>query len=234
MRGGEPVTRAVTRIVAAGAAAVLLAGCAGAVSSPSASPAPAPERKAQTPATKAVDASQAQRLQRLMPPLIQAMNRPRPLKDVKVGLIDDPHVNAANAGNGEFLVTTGLLEKADDAQLQAVLAHEVAHEDLGHVAKAQLLGTGLNIGMVILDQIIPGSGAITPIAGQLIMNRYTRTEEYAADRHGAELLEKIGHTKQQMIDTLTWLVQTEGGSKGGFFSTHPATAERIEALRQMK
>jgi Zn-dependent protease with chaperone function len=35
-----------------------------------------------------------------------------------------------------------------------------------------------------------------------------------------------------MIDTLQWLVQVEGSSPGGFFSTHPATGDRIEALRE--
>jgi hypothetical protein len=30
---------------------------------------------------------------------------------------------------------------------------------LGHVAKAKALGVGLSIGMVLLDQIVPGSGA---------------------------------------------------------------------------
>jgi predicted Zn-dependent protease len=34
-----------------------------------------------------------------------------------------------------------------------------------------------------------------------------------------------------MIDTLQWLMQAEGGSPGGFFATHPATGERIEALK---
>jgi Zn-dependent protease with chaperone function len=29
-------------------------------------------------------------------------------------------------------------------------------------------------------------------------------------------------------------MQTEGGSSGGFFATHPATTDRIEALRRMK
>ena len=85
--------------------------------------------------------------------------------------------------------------------------------------------------MVLLDQLIPGSGALTPIAGQLIARGYSRKEEYDADRHGAELLKRVGSSKQVMIDTLQWLVQTEGSSPGGFFATHPATAERIEALK---
>jgi Zn-dependent protease with chaperone function len=113
-----------------------------------------------------------------------------------------------------------------------VLAHEIAHDDLNHVARAQTLGTGLQIGMVILDQILPGSGAITPIAGQLIFRQYGQREEYAADRHGADLLERAGLPREIMADTLTWLKRTSGGSKGGFFATHPATGDRIEALRR--
>lgn len=217
-------------------AALLTGACttAGPASSPQPSPRSEPRAGAPRPSNRPVDAALAQRLQTLMIPLIKAMNHPLNPSQVKVGIMDDPHINAANAGNGEFFVTTGLLEKANDDRLQAVLAHEVAHEDLGHVAKAQALGAGLNIGMIILDQIIPGSGALTPIAGQLIAARYTRTEEYAADRHGAELLQKIGRSKEQMIDALTWLTQVEGAGRGGFFATHPATGDRIEALRRTR
>jgi metalloprotease len=218
------------KALAAVLAASFTLGCAGPVAAPPSGPTtqrPTPTASSGRP----VDASQAERLRRVMTPLIRAMNNPRQLSNVKVGIMDDPHINAANAGGGEFYVTRGLLEKANDQQLLGVLAHEVAHEDLNHVAKAQTLGAGLNIGMVILDQIIPGSGALTPIAGQLISRGYSRREEYAADQHGAELLKRIGSSKQVMIDTLQWLLQTEGSSSGGFFATHPATAERIEALK---
>jgi Zn-dependent protease with chaperone function len=37
-----------------------------------------------------------------------------------------------------------------------------------------------------------------------------------------------------MADALSWLTQVEGGGAGGFFSTHPATAERIEAVMKMQ
>ena len=151
---------------------------------------------------------------------------------MRIGLIDDPNINAANAGGNQFLVTTGLLQKANDEQLRGVLAHEIAHDDLGHVAKAQVLGVGLNIGMILLEQVFPGSSAFTPIAGTLIAQGYSRQEEYAADRHGMEILQRAGYSPQTMERTLEWLLSQEGRGGGGFLSSHPATEDRIAALKR--
>ena len=221
------------RLTGLAAFVALTTACAGPTATGGGS-APQPTTATRRPTTTAkVDPAQAERLQRIMVPLLQVMDHPMKPSEVKVGIMDDPSINAASAGNGEFLVTTGLLQKANDDQLRAVLAHELAHQDLNHVSKAQTLGVGLNIGAIILDQIIPGSGAITPIAGELIARKYSRTEEYAADKHGVDILRRAGYSKQMMIDTLTWLMQTSGGSSGGFLATHPGTGERIQALKAM-
>jgi len=171
----------------------------------------------------------------MMIPLLRAANRRYSLDQVKVGILNDASVNAANAGGGEFYVTHGLLERANDEQLLAVLAHEVAHDDLGHVAKAQTLEAGVGIGAAILEQIFPGTGQIAPIAGSLITRAYSRREELEADRHGVELLRRVGSSKEALERTLIWLKETSGGGRrGGFFSTHPGTDERITAIRRMQ
>jgi predicted Zn-dependent protease len=209
---------------------VLTGGCAGLGSAPSREPTQTGRIQ---PASRSLDARQAERLRRIMVPLVGAMDHPRPLNQVRVGIMDDPHVNAASAGGGEFYVTTGLLQKANDDQLKGVLAHELAHDDLGHVAKAQALGAGVGIGVIILDQIFPGSGRITPVAGALITRGYSRQEEYDADRHGVDILRRAGSSKEAMINTLAWLLRTEGASGGGFLATHPGTQERIDALKSL-
>lgn len=232
-------SRTTTSVVAVLCGIVLLSGCAtSSTSGPSGSPSgrtPSGSPSAGTPATKPVpiDAAQAERIKRIMVPLIQAMDHPRPLNKVKVAVTSDQEINAASAGGGEFLVTAGLLQKANDQQLMAVLAHEVAHDDLGHVAKAQALGAVTGIGAIILDQIFPGTGQLAQIPGTLITRTYSRKEEYDADKHGVVLLKRIGQPKEVMIDTLTWLMQSEGASGGGFFATHPATGDRIEALKKL-
>jgi predicted Zn-dependent protease len=185
--------------------------------------------------TRQIDPRQAERFYRIMTPLLKNMNDPKSPRDVKIGIIDEPEINAANAGGGEFYVTTGLLEKASDEQLRGIMAHEIAHDDLGHVAKLQGLGAGLNLGVILLEQIIPGSSAVTPIAGSLIARGYSRNEEYAADRHGVEILRRAGYSKDVLINALTWVSRSSGGGGGGgFLSTHPATEDRIAQLQKLR
>ena len=167
-----------------------------------------------------VNPRDAERLERVMVPLLRATDKARNLKEVRVGIIADPNINAANAGGGEFYVTTGLLEKANDEQLRGVLAHEIAHDDLGHVARAQILGVGLNLGVVLLEQLIPGSSAITPIAGSLVARSHSRSEELAADRHGRgdfasrRLLQNSAGQRANLADA------NVGGKRRRFF-VHP-------------
>ena len=85
------------------------------------------------------------------------MDHPRTPKEVYVGIVDDPQINAANAGGGQFYLTTGLLEKAGNEELLGIMAHEIAHEDLGHVARLQILGAGLNLGVILLESCFPAA-----------------------------------------------------------------------------
>jgi len=213
------------------AALVLVSGC-GEIVTTSGGRGDASRAESQ-PRTVPLDRREAARLKDIMVPLLRVTNNRKSTNNVRIGLISDPSINAANAGGGEFYITTGLLEKANDEQLRGVLAHEIAHDDLGHIARAQVLGAGLNIGMVLLEQILPGSSAVTPIAGTLIARGYSRREEYAADSHGVELLERAGYSPQTLERTLEWILRQEkpaGG--GGFLSSHPATEDRIAALRK--
>ncbi|HYY24589.1 MAG TPA: M48 family metallopeptidase [Candidatus Udaeobacter sp.] len=178
--------------------------------------------------------TQVERLRRVMLPLVKATDHPRRLQQIAVKIIDEPRINAASAGNGEFYVTTGLLNRANDEQLRGVLAHEVAHDDLGHPAKAQLIGTGLGLGLILLERLMPGTSGVAPVAGALVAQGYSRPQEYEADRHAVEILARAGYAKDTMANALSWLMKIEGDSGGGILSTHPATSDRIRALRALR
>jgi metalloprotease len=184
------------------------------------------------PTLERVSQQDAARLRRIVEPLAKAADRPP--AQVTVGIMSDKSINAANAGGGEFYVTRGLLDRATDEQLLAIMAHEFAHNDLGHVAKAQRVQAGVDLGAAILEQVIPTSAIVTPIAGTLITRAHSRSEELEADRHAVKLLRRVGSSKEALANTLTWLARTSGGGEGGgWFATHPGTNDRIQALRQL-
>jgi putative metalloprotease len=174
-----------------------------------------------------------ERLRRIMIPLLRATNHPDRMNQVRVKVVAEPSINAGSAGGGQFVVTNGLLEKANDEQLRGVLAHEIAHDDLGHPAKMQLIGVGLGVGVALLENLFPGSAQVAPVAGTLLASSYSRPQELEADRHAVTILRRAGYSKDVMIHALTWIMQSEGNSGGGFLSTHPATDERIRALKRL-
>jgi predicted Zn-dependent protease len=210
--------------------AVLMAGCALEQRRPSDQTGP----QRSTPSARPLDPQQAERLKRVMVPLLSKMDKPLQPNQVYVSFMDDPQVNAANAGGGKFFVTRGLLEKANDEQLGGVMAHEVAHEDKGHVTELQTIGAGVTIATILLDQITPLAGAVVPTAGDLLIARpHSREAEYEADDHAVTILQRSGlDGKTIMVGTLTWLKQTAGsGGRGGFFATHPGTDDRIKRIQ---
>ena len=169
-----------------------------------------------------------------MVPLIQAMDNPCRLDQTKIGIINQNEINAANAGNCQFYVTMGLLRRASDDQLRGVLAHELAHQDLGHVAKAQVLGATLNALGAGLQQLSPLAGIIAPIAGQLAVRSYGRNEEFTADKHGVDILRRAGYSKEVMVDSLSWIRRVSGDKGGGFLSTHPGLDDRIATVQRLR
>jgi predicted Zn-dependent protease len=179
-------------------------------------------------------AHQMEQLRYVMLPLLRVANHRIPFDEVCVSIVEDRAINAAAGGDGQYYVTTGLLNQASHDQLRGVLAHEIAHEDLGHPSRAQVVGVGVGVGAALLEKFFPGSAAIAPVAGTLISNSYSRPLEIEADRHAVTLLKRAGYSKTTMIDTLAWLMRRNGDSGGGFLASHPATSDRIKALQSVR
>lgn len=185
------------------------------------------------PSSRAQDNAQLRRIKTLMAPLVGAVDNPNRFARINIQIINDAKINAGTSGGGQFVVTTGLLRQFNDAELRGVLAHEIAHEDLGHPVKQQLVNVGLRLGVALLERVFPASGSLTPVAGNIIAASYSRPQELEADRHAVTLLRRAGYSKQTMVAALTRIVEVEGHNGGGFLSTHPAIDERIRELQQL-
>ena len=133
---------------------VYAAGCA--VHTASAPPRSAPQ-EARTPNVKPLDPNQAARLQRIMVPLLRAGDQTRSLKQIRLGCGGRSEYQRRQCGWWGVLRQRGCFRRQMTGSWRGILAHEIAHDDLGHVAKAQVLGTGLNLGIIYSSKSFPAA-----------------------------------------------------------------------------
>lgn len=160
--------------------------------------------------------------------------------------IANGQVNAFAMPGGIVGVHTGLfLEARDEAELAAVIAHEIAHITQRHIARMFARGRDANIatGLAILAGIL--AAAIDPqlaqaaIAGSIAAQiqgqlDYTRLHEAEADRVGIQILAAAGFDPQAMADFFERMQELTRGAQDRipeYLRTHPVTLGRISDAR---
>ncbi|MBV1906258.1 MAG: M48 family metalloprotease [Pseudomonadales bacterium] len=150
--------------------------------------------------------------------------------------------NAWALPGGKIALNRGLLtELKNEAELAAVLGHEIAHATVGHGAQSMERGMLLQGAMVAAMVGSSGSkyGAVVVGAGQLgaslITTKYGRDAEREADYYGTAYLAKAGYDPRAAINLQETFVRLSEGRKqnwlSGLFASHPPSQERVENNR---
>ncbi len=159
-------------------------------------------------------------------------------------VIDSPDINAFALPGGFIYINRGLLTYLNsEAELAAVLAHEVGHVTARHTVRQHSAGTVAS-GVSAILTILTGNRAIGNLsntAGAAIVSGYGRTHELEADGLGAEYLYNAGYDPQAMIQVIGVLKDQEEFSKSralqegeevnsyhGLFATHPRNDKRLQ------
>ncbi len=163
----------------------------------------------------------------------------RPEVDYKFYLLDNPMINAFALPGGYIYVTRGLLALANsEAELASVLAHETGHITARHSAERYSRGVVTSLGAMVLSTAIGSSGVSQALGlgSELYMKSYSRGQEAQADSLGIRYLSRSGYTPKAMAgflrnlqadSALQAMIDKKKRNDGGYFSTHPATAERV-------
>lgn len=161
-------------------------------------------------------------------------------------VLDSEDINAFTPGGGFVYITRGIMSYLNsEAELAAVLGHEIGHVTARHPVRQQSQSTLANIGAAAVG-IFTGSGDLAGLAnyaGAALVSGYGRDQELEADRLGAEYLARIGHDPDHMIDVVRLLknqelfeVQRAREEKRqpriyhGVFSTHPDNDQRLREV----
>ncbi|MEO1145344.1 MAG: M48 family metallopeptidase [Cyanobacteria bacterium J06638_22] len=150
--------------------------------------------------------------------------------DYTFRVVEDDQVNAFATMGGYVYVTTGLLSAAEnEAQLAGVLGHEIGHIVERHVVD-QMEERAIQQGILTAAGL--ESEEIVALGVEIAINRSnSRSDELEADVRGYENIVRAGYAPIALVN---FLENLEGGSGvPQFLSTHPATDQRVERLRQM-
>lgn len=158
-----------------------------------------------------------------------------PAIEFNLVMLPDADPNAFALPGGTIAVTYGLMDVvgSDEIALGFVLGHELGH----FVQRDHLRGLGRSMGRgVVWALIFGGNGGIDLLSDRttrLLDLGYSRGQEEGADYWGVRLVMAAYGSVDGGERLFEWLAQQEGDSGGlVILSSHPAPADRIEALRR--
>ena len=152
----------------------------------------------------------------------------------QIKVIKDPKLNAFALPNGVIYIHTGILARMEnEAQLAALLAHEMTHCTHRHSLKTlrniKDRTQAKSATVRELAQLLGITGSIASING------YTRELETEADRVGLDLAVKANYDPNEVLKLFELLKQEneiEGVEEPYFLGTHPKVQQRIENVNR--
>ena len=148
-------------------------------------------------------------------------------------------VNSFAAPGGFIFVTQGMLRfvKSED-ELAFVLGHETTHIAHRHAVDLAQKDLQLQLGAVIVTQILFGGslGAyeLTQLGRSLVDAKYSRDKEAEADHYGVIYMRKVGYNPMAALSFFQRLAASEKAQPSAFqhaFEDHPDTPARIAAIQ---
>jgi Zn-dependent protease with chaperone function len=119
--------------------------------------------------------------------------------------------------------------------IEAVVAHEVAHEVMGHVGTRRKLSLSLTASFGALGIFAPGAGLLDFVVNPLVVRAFGRYQELQADQKAVEILRAMGHATPRRslanaLEAIAAHTPREREGLEGLLATHPSIDDRLAAL----
>ncbi len=187
------------------------------------------------------DEQALQRVRRITQDLIPAtavFREEAPGWDWEIHVISSEEVNAWAMPGGKMAVYTGIIDKLDlsDAELAAILGHEMAHALREHGRERASRAATQQLAIGVIGAATGASQDVAKLADMTLNLTFnlpnSRTQESEADRMGIELAARAGYDPRAAVSLWRKMSEVSGGNPPKFLSTHPPHDERIQELQR--
>ncbi len=153
-------------------------------------------------------------------------------------VINDSTPNAWALPGGKISINRGLLvELESEAELAAVLGHEIVHAAAKHGAKGQTRGIGLQLGVLTASVIGAREGygqqaqLLSSVGAQIVNSQYGQGAELEADHFGMNYMARAGFNPQGAVELQRTFVELSKGRESDalsrLFASHPPSEKRV-------
>ncbi|MGC3982091.1 MAG: M48 family metallopeptidase [Steroidobacteraceae bacterium] len=146
-------------------------------------------------------------------------------------------LNAYCMPGGKIMVYSGIIEKLQlsDAELSAVIGHEIAHALREHTRERVSRAYAQQVGLGILAAVTGAGEGAMQLASTVTQVTFglphSREQESEADQIGLELMARAGYDPNSAITLWQKMAQQSGNNGSDFLSTHPSSSNRIAELQ---
>ena len=169
-----------------------------------------------------------------------AQHSDRPNLGYHFAILDTDDVNAYSCPGGYIFVTRGAMNMAqDEAELAAILTHEIGHVTEKHIIKALQQSKLMQVGSEVAADAFknPAGSALfskmSDFATDALFKGLSKKDEYDADRVSVVYLSRVGYDYPAMNDVLKLLnVRRKQGLTRVLSKTHPSPTSRLRALKK--
>ena len=158
----------------------------------------------------------------------------------RVYVMRQPDFNAAMYPNGAMVVWSGLLIRVqNEAQLAAVLGHEIGHYKRRHTLsmwrRARAATNGLMGIQLLTGGLVPALADSAFLLTMGTIMEHSRDQESEADVIGIEAIANSGYDPREVWEIWSGVVREievdKTYSSGGFFASHPAPKTRLQVMK---
>jgi predicted Zn-dependent protease len=187
------------------------------------------------------DPAQVQRVRTLIGRLVPqtaAFRKDAPGWPWEAHVLTSSEVNAWCMPGGKIAVYSGLIDKLQptDAELAAVIGHEVGHALREHSRERVSMALAEQLGLNVVASVanLPATARdLAPMVLDVTVNLpHSRGQEQEADRIGVELAARAGYDPHAAISLWEKMEKLGGAQPPKFLSTHPPHKDRIKDLRE--